>query len=78
MLRLFPPIIPGLTEGAEGAEQNKTLYALVTLEKRKPQLFPTPIGDAIKQARPLFTPQDPPPEPVLRMPDFPAGRASDY
>lgn len=74
MTRLYPPLIPGFTDVSEGSEQNQTLYNLVTLQRRNPELFPPPFGEALKGLSKLYTPQEPPPEPAMTSLAPPTGR----
>ena len=58
MMELNPPIVPGLTQGAEGDKQVQTLQMLS-------QMPPKQVAQLLASFRKLFTPKEPPPEPPL-------------
>lgn len=58
-MKLAAPVIPGLTESAEGSDQMQLIAQLATMRLRRPKQF-----DALfRSFGKLFTPQEPPAEP---------------
>ena len=69
---LFPPVIPGLTESAEGQPNEKTLYSIAMMwraSKKKTAQF---LDSAVK----MFSPKEPPPEPLESGVQPPVGQAA--
>lgn len=69
MMELYPPIIPGMTEGAEGDEKMQLIAMLNTKRNQNRKEFDA-LWDSFNK---LFTPKEPPPEPVLPGLKPPAG-----
>ncbi len=69
-MHTFAPVVPGLTEGAEGSEQTQTLAMLAMMRMRNPKKFEA-LFDSLQK---LVTPQEPPPEPDYGQIQPPSGQ----
>ena len=58
MMEMNPPIVPGLTQGAEGDATIKVMQGLSALS-------PKQVSQLLATFRKLFTPKEPPPEPPV-------------
>lgn len=61
-MRLHPPIVPGMTQTADGTEEGKTLAMLATMRATKRPQFES----LMKFLGKLYTPREPKPESQLQ------------
>ena len=59
---LTAPIIPGLTEGAQGKPEQETLYNLVMMRRANRKRYEQFMNIATK----MFIPREPPPDPLVQ------------
>ena len=57
----YPPVTPGLTEGAEGSEQMKFISKMAMMRGQDRRKFDL-LWDSLEK---LFAPKEPPPEPDM-------------
>lgn len=60
-MELYPPMVPGMTEAAEGDEKMQLIKMLVNKRQQSKKDFDALFDTFAK----LFTPKEPPPEPQL-------------